>query len=297
MIPPLSCLQAFEAIARRKSFALAAAELHLTPSAVSHQMAKLEELLTRRLLDRSSKGVALTAAGEAYLQRISGALGALHAATDDLRQGVRDSLYVHVSPSFASLWLMPRIGQFAQDEPGISLFMSASPSHSDFGLGQVDLDIRYGVPNWPHLVVQPLFTEEVMPLATPEFIERHRIRQPEDLLHVPLIQSAVNVVQWPEWFDRHGGGHRPERYALRFDRAMMTLQAAAQGMGVAFESTTIGESFVRSGQLRPVFEPKLALQVQAHFAVYPERHAQRREVDRFLQWLRAEGQAGERLAA
>lgn len=297
MIPPLSCLQAFEAVARRKSFALAAAELHLTPSAVSHQMAKLEDLLALRLLDRSSKGVALTASGETYLKRIEGALGALHAATDDLRHGVRDSLYVHVSPSFASLWLMPRIGQFAKEQPGISLVLSASPSHSDFGLGQVDLDIRYGVPNWPNLAVQPLFTEKVMPLATPEFIERHRIRQPQDLMHVPLIQSAVNVVQWPEWFDRFGEGQRPERYALRFDRAMMTLQAAAQGLGVAFESTTIGESFVRSGQLRPVFDEAMCLQVQAHFAVYPERHAQRREVERFLQWLQDEGQAGDRPAA
>lgn len=287
MIPPLPALQAFEAIARRKSFALAASELNLTPSAVSHQVARLEDLLGVRLFDRSAKGVSLTAAGDAYLQRVAGALGALHSATDDLRQGVRDSLYVHASPSFATLWLMPRIGQFAKDQPGISLFLSSSPNHSDFGVGQVDLDIRYGRPNWPDLLVEPIFTERITPLASPGFIERHRLRTPADLLQVPLIQSTVSIVQWPDWYARFGDSQRPERYALRFDRAMMSLQAAAQGMGVALESTSIGESFIQSGALQPVFGEAMGLEVQAHFAVYPQRHAAKREVRQFLQWLQA----------
>jgi DNA-binding transcriptional LysR family regulator len=288
MIPPLPALQAFEAIARRKSFALAASELNLTPSAVSHQVARLEDLLGVRLFERSAKGVKLTPAGDAYLARVAGALGALHSATDDLRQGVRDSLYVHASPSFATLWLMPRIGQFAKDQPGISLFLSSSPTHSDFGVGQVDLDIRYGRPNWPDLVVEPLFTEHITPLASPSFIERHRLRTPADLLQVPLIQSTVSIVQWPDWYARCAQGQRPDRYALRFDRAMMSLQAAAQGMGVALESTTIGESFIQSGALVPVFGPGHALEVQAHFAVFPQRHAARREVRQFLHWLQAD---------
>lgn len=297
MIPPLPALQAFEAIARRKSFALAASELNLTPSAVSHQVARLEDLLGVRLFDRSAKGVSLTAAGDAYLQRVAGALGALHSATDDLRQGVRDSLYVHASPSFATLWLMPRIGQFAKDQPGISLFLSSSPNHSDFGVGQVDLDIRYGRPNWPDLLVEPIFTERITPLASPGFIERHRLRTPADLLQVPLIQSTVSVVQWPDWYARFGDSQRPERYALRFDRAMMSLQAAAQGMGVALESTTIGESFIQSDALRPVFGEGMGLEVQAHFAVYPQRHAAKREVRQFLQWLQAEQAARHALSA
>jgi Bacterial regulatory helix-turn-helix protein, lysR family/LysR substrate binding domain len=173
--PPLPSLLAFEAIARRKSFALAAAELHLTPSTVSHQVARLEGFLGVKLFERSSRGVKLSPAGESYLQRVAGALGAIGAATDDVRQGVRNSLYVHASPSFASLWLMPRIGQFAQAHPGVSLFLSASHVHSDFELGQVDLDIRYGVPHWPPLVVKPIF------------------REPADLLQVSLIQSTVTA--------------------------------------------------------------------------------------------------------
>jgi DNA-binding transcriptional LysR family regulator len=271
MLPPLPSLVAFEAIARRRSFALAAAELHLTPSAVSHQVARLEDFLGVKLFERSSRGVKLSPAGEAYLLRVAGGLGAISAATEDVRQGIRNSLYVHASPSFASLWLMPRIGRFAAAHPGVSLFLSASHLHSDFAIGQVDIDIRYGVPTWPQLVVRPIFQEAILPLASPAFIERHGLRSPADLLQLPLIQSTISVVQWADWFARFGPEKRPERFALRFDRAMMALDAAVQGLGVALESQVIADSHIQSGLLRPVFDPAWAIDVQGHFVVYPER--------------------------
>jgi DNA-binding transcriptional LysR family regulator len=124
--PPLSCLLAFEAAARRASFSAAAIELHLTPSAVSHQIAKLEELLGVRLFERSARSIALTEAGREYMSRVSGALDAISSATDNARKGVRNALYVHAAPSFASLWLMPRLANFAQAHPGIALSLSSS---------------------------------------------------------------------------------------------------------------------------------------------------------------------------
>ena len=288
MIPPLTSLLAFEAVARRRSFALAAAELHLTPSAVSHQIARLEEFLAVKVFERSTSGVKLSPVGEAYLQRVAGALGAIASATDDVRQGVSNSLYVHASPSFASLWLMPRISRFAQTHPGVSLFLSASHIHSDFALGQVDLDIRYGLPIWPGLVVRPVFREPVLPLASPAFIERHGLRQPTELLQLPLIQSTVSVVQWRDWFARFEPSRQPERFALRFDRALMALDAAVQGMGVALESTVIAGDYLAAGRLKPVFDPAMAVEVQAHFLVYPERHGGRSEVLQFVDWLASE---------
>ena len=290
MIPPLAALQAFETIARRKSFALAAEELHLTPSAVSHQVAKLEGLLHVRLFERSARGVELTPAGQQYLQRVASALGAINTATEDLRHGVQDTLYVHSSPSFASLWLMPRIASFTEQHPHISLVLSASHVHSDFQLGQMDIDIRYGLPNWPNLEVEPVFTERIQPLASPEFIRSHALHEPADLLRVPLIQSSVNVVQWPDWFARFCSDQRPERMGLRFDRAMMSLDAAVQKLGVALESSAIGHSLIASGRLQPVFDDRLSLEVQGHFLVYPARHGARPEVQHFVQWLKEEAQ-------
>lgn len=287
-LPPLPNLQAFEAVARRRSFALAAAELHLSASAISHQVARLEAQLGVRLFERSAHAVRLSTAGENYLSRIAGALGAIAAATDDLRQGVSNSLYIHCSPSLASLWLMPRLRAFAVAYPQIVLNLSASPTHSDFALGQADLDIRYGVPRWPDLVVEPLFEESILPLASPAFIREHRLRRVEQLREVPLIRSTVSVVQWSDWFDRFTDRRAPERFGVRFDRAQMALDSATQGLGVALESATMAGRHLADGRLRPVFGFDKAIRVKAHFAVYPARHARRPPVEAFLAWLHGE---------
>ena len=287
-LPPLTNLQAFEAVARRRSFALAAAELHLTASAISHQVARLEAQLGARLFERSAHGVRLSPAGEQYLGRIGGAVAAIASASDDLRKVVSNSLYVHSSPSLACLWLLPRLHRFKQAYPDISLNLSAAHTHSDFASGQADLDIRYGAPQWPNLVVEPLFVERILPLASPAFIREHRLRRAEQLLDVPLIQSNVSVVQWSDWFAAFSDRRAPQRYAVRFDRAMMSLDAAKQGLGVALESTTVASQHIAEGRLRPVLGNERSISVKAHFAVYPPRHARRPVVEAFLGWLHGE---------
>lgn len=290
-IPPVANLLAFEAVARRRSFAHAAAELHLTASAISHQVARLEAQLGVKLFERSAHGVRLSVAGERYLTRISGALSAIVAASDDLQQGVQNSLYVHASPSLAALWLVPRLRDFAKAHPDINLNLSSAPTHSDFGLGQADLDIRYGVPQWPDLVVEPLFEERIVPLASPAFIREHRLRRPKQVVDVPLIQSNVSLVQWSDWLLAFTDRRAPERFALRFDRAQMSLDAASQGLGVALESSTIAGLHLADGRLRAVFGFEKAIRIKAHHVVYPERHARRKPVEAFLTWLHREASA------
>jgi len=287
-LPPVTNLLAFEAAARRRSFAFAAAELHLTASAVSHQVARLEADLGVRLFERSAHGVRLSAAGEQYLERVAGALSAISAATEDLRQGVGNSLYVHSAPSLASLWLMPRLRRFADAHPDISLNLSAAHTHSDFALGQADLDIRYGVPQWGDLVVEPLFEERVVPLASPAFIREHRLKRVEQLLEVPLIQSNVSVVQWSDWLAAFSDQRAPERFTFRFDRAQMSLDAATQGLGVALESATNAGLHLADRKLKPVFGLDKAIRVKAHFVVYPAKHARRAPVEAFLSWIHRE---------
>ena len=287
-VPPSVNLLAFEAVARRKSFAVAAAELNLTASAISHQVARLESQLGVRLFERSAQGVRLSAAGEQYLARVGGALSAIAAATEDLRQGVGNSLYVHCAPSIASLWLMPRLRGFSEAFPDIALNLSAAHTPSDFALGQADVDIRYGVPQWGDLIVEPLFEERVVPLASPAFITEHRLKRIEQLMEVPLIQSNVSVVQWGNWFAAFSNQRAPDRFPVRFDRAQMSLDAATQGLGVALESATIGGLHLSEGKLRPVFGLDKAVRVKAHFAVYPVRHAKRPAVEAFLSWLHGE---------
>jgi DNA-binding transcriptional LysR family regulator len=289
-VPPTPNLLAFEAVARRRSFALAAAELNLTASAISHQIARLESHLGVRLFERSVRGVRLSRVGQKYLERVGGALAAISTASDDLRQGVGNSLYVHSAPSIASLWLMPRIREFAQSHPEISLNLSAAHSQSDFALGQVDVDIRYGAPEWQHqdLVVEPLFEEQVIPLASPEFIRENRLKRAEQLLTVPLILSNVNLIQWSDWFATFAGSRAPERFSVQFDRAQMAIDAATQGLGVALESATLASRHLADGRLKPVLGMDAAIPVKAHFAVYPVQHSARPPVEAFLTWLHGE---------
>ena len=287
-LPPIANLQAFEAVARRRSFALAAAELNLTASAISHQVSRLEAQLDIRLFERSAHGVRLSPAGEHYLMHVGSALNAIATATDDLRHGIRNSLYVHTAPSIASLWLMPRLHHFAQAYPEISLNLSAAHTPSDFALGQADIDIRYGIPQWGDLVVEPLFEEAIVPLASPAFIKAHKLKRAEQLLDLPLIQSNVSIVQWSDWFGRFTRLRAPDRFSLRFDRAQMSLDAATQGLGVALESAVNAGGHLADGRLKAPFGMDQAVRVKAHFAVYPERHAKRPAVEAFLSWLHSE---------
>lgn len=288
--PPLSCLLAFESAARRLNFTLAAAELSLTPSAISHQIAKLEELLQVKLFDRNGRTLALTPSGSEYMSRLSGALDAISAATDNARKGVSNTLHVHSSPSFAMVWLMPRLADFAAKHPEIALSFSSSVAYSDFEIGMVDIDIRYGHPHWPHLHVESIFEERIMPLASPEFLERHRIQRPEDLIDLPLIQSVVNVVQWRDWFSSREVNFAPTRFAYRFDRSAMALEAAVQGLGVICDSTSIGLPHIESGRLKAVFDEEWCLKVHSHFMALPNRYLQRPEVKKFIQWVHMQNQ-------
>ncbi|MEJ8855250.1 LysR substrate-binding domain-containing protein [Variovorax robiniae] len=291
-LPAVTNLQAFEAVARRRSFALAASELHLTASAISHQVARLETHLGVRLFERSAHGVRLSAAGEMYLSKVGGALLAIASATEDLRQGVSNSLYVHSAPSIASLWLMHRLRGFAQAWPDIALNLSAAHTPSDFTLGQADIDIRYGIPNWPDLVVEPLFEESIVPLASPDFIRQHGLKRIGQLSTVKLIQSNVSVVQWSDWYAQFSDKRAPEWFPVRFDRAQMSLDAATQGLGVALESTTIAARHIAERKLKPLFGLDQAIKVKAHFVVYPPRHAKRPSVEAFLGWIHGEAARG-----
>ena len=287
-IPPITNLIAFEAVARRRSFMVAATELHLTASAVSHQVSRLEHDLGIRLFERNAHGVRLSQAGERYLARIGGALSALTSATEDMRQDVSNSLYVHCAPSLATLWLLPRLRQFAQTHPDIALNLSAAHTHSDFELGQSDIDIRYGVPQWNDVVVEALFEERIVPLASPAFVRQHRLKRISQLLDVPLIQSNVSVVQWSDWFEKYSNQRAPDHFTIRFDRAQMSLDAAAQELGVALESATMAGLHLAQGKLVPVFGLAKAIPVKAHFFVYPAKHRKRPAVEAFLAWMHAE---------
>lgn len=288
-LPPLKGIIAFEVVARLGSVNKAADELNVTASAVSHQITNLEGFVGRRLFDRTSRGLVLTPIGERFRNDLTGALALIASAALQARssEGV-EVLRIHVSPSFASLWLMPRLSAFLSEHPDLRVQLSAAHTHSDFSRGEVDLDIRYGNVKWGELHVETIFEEEIAPLASPALLERTVIRSAEQLLAQPLIFSDVNVVQWPRWFAAHGVPLSPATYALRFDRAYLAIEAAAQGLGIALESNRLAEPYLRNGALVPVFQGRKGIPVHAHHLVYPEAHAKWGKVERFVAWVRKE---------
>ncbi|MCS7102075.1 MAG: LysR substrate-binding domain-containing protein [Burkholderiaceae bacterium] len=288
-LPPLKAILAFEAVARTGSVNRAADELHVTASAVSHQIANLEGFVGRRLFDRTARGLVLTPVGERFRADLAGALALIASAAMQARSDEgAEVLRIHVSPSFATLWLMPRLPAFLKEHPDLRIQLSAAHTHSDFSRGEVDLDIRYGNARWGDLHVETIFEEEMLPLASPAFLRGTSIRQPADLLAYPLIFSDINVLQWPRWFAAQGVPVSPATYPLRFDRAYMVIEAAVQGMGIALESARLAERHLAQGALLPVFADRKGMRVHAHHVVLPAPHAKWSKVARFLQWLRRE---------
>lgn len=291
-LPPLKGIIAFEVVARLGSVNKAADEMNVTASAVSHQISNLEGFVGRRLFDRTSRGLVLTPVGEQFQKDVTGALATLASAALNARsaEGV-EVLRVHSSPSFASLWLMPRLPAFLAAHPDLRIQLSAAHTHSDFARGEVDVDIRYGNVKSGDLHVETLFEEEILPLASPALLARATVRTPEQLIGQPLIFSDINVVQWPRWFAAHGVPLSPGSYALRFDRAYMVIEAAVLGLGFALESDRVAESHIASGALVPVFADRKGMRAHAHHVVFPQAHAKWSKVARFVTWLREEAGA------
>lgn len=288
-LPPLRAIQAFEQTARFGNLARAAEVLDLTPSAVSHQLAKLEAMIGRQLFVRGARGVALTPVGAQYLKDISGLLHTLEVATERATSDISlDCLRLHSSPSFGLLWLMPRLEAFRQCNPDIQINLSCSYESLHFSRDKIDVDIRHGHPNWPSYEVRTVPNETFTVLASPTFLTRYPVRNASELLNMDLILSEATLLKWPEWFAKHGLA-RPDRpYALSFDRSYMTLEAASYGLGFALESSVLAQKYVRSGDLVEVAPASLSAPVSAHHLVFPRAHSGFPRVRRFLEWMESQ---------
>jgi LysR family glycine cleavage system transcriptional activator len=283
---PLSSIRAFEAAARTGSFRDAANELHLTPSAVSHAIRKLEALLGAALFQRSARAVRMTPAGE-NLMRYAGS------AFDELRRGLEEVagrgpklLRVHSAPSFAAQWLAPRLSKFLTVESGLEVRLAASTEYARFSNDDYDVDIVYGQPHGEGIEVVSLGEEVVTPLCSPRLAKR--IRKPEDLFNQVLIRSDVKQVQWHQWFATNGL-EGPAIHGMRFDRSFLAIAMAASGLGVALESTRLAEREIARGYLvAPLKGRATDVRYVAHHLAFPRANRQRRSVRAFTDWLQME---------
>lgn len=288
ILPTLKAIQAFEQTARFGNVARAAELLDLTPSAVSHQLAKLEAMIGRQLFFRTARGVTLTPVGEQYLTEVSGILHSLAVATERATSDVSlDCLRLHSSPSFGLLWLMPRLEQFRESHPDIQLNLSCSYESLHFSRDKIDVDIRHGMPNWPSYEVRTIRNEKIAVMASPKLLEKRPIRSVADLLDSHLILSEATLIKWPQLFAQNGLSRPEQPYTLSFDRSYMTLEAASHGLGFALESTLLAQDYLARGALIEV-APELSTSITAHHLVLPRAHSNFPRVRRFLEWMQQE---------
>lgn len=287
LLPNLSQLRTFEAAARLESFALAAHELSVTPSAVSHQIKELERHFGRSLFIRVNRQVKVTHEGRRLQESLSRVFDAMAAACSEVALPQDEQvLSVHCAPSFAVKWLGPRLQSFLDQAPTITLRLTTGAEPLDLRAArEVDLDICYGLPREsPGLVVTPLGQERIAPLVSPRLLTGSSL--PADaVVKLPLIDSTLSRISWSDWFTLN---HLtlPSTSRPAFDRAALAIAAAADGMGVALESTRLAEKELSRGELVILGdETFLPIFQSTHFLCRRTDERQRPAIQAFVEWL------------
>ena len=289
-LPPLNALRAFEAAARHLSFTRAAAELHVTQTAISHQIKALEERLGVRLFRRLPRGLLLTEAAQRLLPPVRDAFDQIAAATERLAAGgASATLTVSVLPSFAAKWLVPRLGRLRAAHPDLDLRISASSELVDFARDDVDVGIRMGSGVYPGLRTQRLFGEALVPVCSPLLREGpHPLLRPEDLAHHVLLHDE-DYAGWELWLRLAGVPGVLARRGPVFTDSGMVVQAAAEGQGVALARRVLAAGDLAAGRLVQPFDVSIPHDL-AYYLVCPEATAEQPKIAAFRSWLLAESQ-------
>ena len=285
-LPPLNSLRQFEAAGRHLSFRLAAEELNLTPSAVSHGVQTLEEWFDVKLFHRSPRGLDLTDAGTAYLLKIRQALDHLAGATAHMSTSEQGAgLKISVAPGFAARWLVPNLPRFLASHPDIEVSLDTSHRLVQFPKDGMDLAIRMGQGDWPGMYCELLITEDLVPVCSPQVARS--IRTVTDLSHQTLLHVTNVSEDWEEWARLAGVARLASDRGLRFDTLETAWSAAARGLGVAIGRLPLVSADLATGRLEMVLGAPVCSQT-SYWVIGETANLARPEVSEFLNWLRSE---------
>lgn len=278
-LPPLHTLPAFEAVARLGSFLAAAEALHLTPSAISHRIKQLEEHLGQPLFERRHRAVVLTAAGRRYLAVVREALLRLDEASAVLRAPRRERLRISAAPALGSKWLVARVAEYQQGHPDLEFTLGTATGLGPLLNGEADIGLRYGEEEWPGLLAWKLFEERVFPVCSPTLAAN--LQTPTDLDGVRLLRHPL--LSWSRWFAA-AGLRRPEPASgPTYEDALLMLEAAVAGHGVALMAATLAQPYLDEGRLvRPFAED---CPDRSFYIVAPPAVQEKPAIMDFIRWL------------
>ncbi|MBF6023221.1 LysR substrate-binding domain-containing protein [Lysobacter niastensis] len=286
--PPLHALLGFITAARLGNLTRAAESMHLTVSALSHQIRSIEERMEQQLFERGARGVKLTDDGRALYDSIKPHLDAIEHALQPRARRRDDALAITLMPSFASSWLVPRLPRLLAAHPQLEISLQSNVGVVDFAReATIDAGIRFGPGHWQGLQAVHLFDDWLIPTASPALIERLGRPTLSNLHEFPLLGAPGG--RWSEWFARFGGVP-PERFVAIFDDSENLHRAAAEGMGIVLGRVTLARPLIDAGRLIPLFEERLKAEY-AHYLVYPPRSQHHRGLAVFREWLLEEAQA------
>ncbi len=289
-LPPLNAIRAFEAAARLGGFAKAADELHVTPAAISHQVKSLEAHLGLQLFNRQPRGLELTSAGLEILPELSRGFAHFARAVGALTGGeLAGRLTINAAPSFAALWLVPRLNSFKRAYPDITVRLLGADEPPDLHENKVDLRISYGVGQFPGLKSQLLMPDTVFPVCAPSLLNHRPLRRFPDLRdHVLLHDIDTDTdepnMTWARWLRDAGLDRQAAAGHVEFGNSIMLTEAAVRGQGVALGRMSLARNHLETGRLvRPLKASRTA--DYAYYLVTTEAGAERPRVKVFLDWI------------
>lgn len=284
-IPPIQCLLTFETLARLRSVTQAAEELNVTPSAVSHRVKQLEQIIGTKLFGRAD--FSLTTEGSEYLAHVREGLATLQkfpgTAGQSGNPGKR-KLRLAVTPTFARSILIPRLRQFTDAYPEIDLTLQVSIPLLDVVAEDADLIVRFGTGRYADLEHVCLMKDEVTPLASPAYVREHGpFESAEDLDGEALLRSPLEP--WRTWFAAHGLDWAEPVDGSQFNDIGLMCDAAAAGMGVALVRLKLGAPWLEHGSLVRLYERNVP-SPHAHYLCWRTGMMDRWECAAFADWLK-----------
>jgi len=284
-IPPIQCLLTFEALARLRSVTQAAEELFVTPSAVSHRVKQLEQIIGTKLFGRAD--FSLTTEGSEYLAHVREGLATLQkfpgAAGQSANPGKR-KLRLAVTPTFSRSILIPRLRQFTEAYPEIDLTLQVSIPLLDVVAEDADLMVRFGTGRYADVEHVCLMQDEVTPLASPAYVREHGpFDSPEDLDGQALLRSPLEP--WRTWFAANRQEWPEPIEGSQFNDIGLMCDAAAAGMGIALVRLKLGAPWLDNGSLVRLYERNVP-SPHAHYLCWRTGMMDRWECAAFAEWLR-----------
>ncbi|MDM7950689.1 LysR substrate-binding domain-containing protein [Hydrogenophaga sp.] len=288
--PPLARLRTFEAAARLQSFALAAQELHLTASAISHQIRDLERHFGRALFERHHRRVQTTREGQRLFEGLARLFDALEATCAEVQLPSHDEvLALHCAPSLALKWLGPRLPAFLGQHPGLNIRLTTGAEPVDLSvMRDIDVVLSYGAPRQQAgLDTRSLDDELIAPMVSPSLLI-DRESAAKAIQRLVLIESQLSPVDWAHWFQINDLA-LPPGPRQSFDRAAMAIAAAVDGLGVALESTRLAWRELERGELVVLGGKRLkTVRRPLHFVSVRSTDQHRVPVAAFVNWIQAQ---------